>query len=77
MEEIIEKEEIQGEKESESIKVVPELCKFRTKIPQKGGVLNIKYDFEEAQWTELIIQRKMVMLQQMFYREERSFIQYL
>ena len=52
-EEIIEKEEIQGEKESESIKVVPELCKFRTKIPQKGGVLNIKYDFEEAQWTTI------------------------
>ena len=31
--------------------------KFRTVIPQKGGVLNLLYDFEEAQWTTVYPKR--------------------
>ena len=42
-----------NQEESESIKVVPEVCKFRTCVPQKGGVLHIQYGFDEAQWTTI------------------------
>lgn len=45
--------EIDGE-----VSLNSESHKFRTVIPQKGGVLNLLYDFEEAQWTTVYPKRK-------------------
>lgn len=47
-----------SKEDSESIKIVPETSEFRTSVPQKGGVLNIQYGFDEAQWTTIYPKEK-------------------
>ena len=50
-------EETQDKVQDET-NLVPEICKFRTCVPKKGGVLHLQYGFEEAQWTTIYPKEK-------------------